>query len=318
MDRTGRRPRIHTPNTIHHVMVRGNNRQNVFYGATYYSHFLEILAKCSEQFDHKIIAYCLMSNHIHLLIHINESPLSLVMKNINHRYARWCNHKQNRIGHLFQGRFRSIEVKDNHYLVNLCRYIHLNPIPAKIVNSIDAYPWSSHHFYVSNHPPQWMSIDFMDTTIKNVTGLKYLDYVTRPREKDAWKPIIYISDTGKVVHDKNIIHQCEGKIETDAIQVMLPSNQVIEIVCKNLNIKKIQALNASRNRQHCKCRAVLAYYLLKYTTMNLSEIGSLYKRSLGTLSRQLAKFNENPDAFIPHQQMLSIENVLDKRVSRLK
>jgi len=103
MDRTGRRPRIHTPNTIHHVMVRGNNRQNVFYGATYYSHFLEILAKCSEQFDHKIIAYCLMSN---------------------------------------QGRFRSIEVKDNHYLVNLCRYIHLNPIPAKIVNSIDAYPWS--------------------------------------------------------------------------------------------------------------------------------------------------------------------------------
>src|SRR3990167_7956469 len=165
MDKTGRQPRIHVQNTIHHVMIRGNNRQQIFYGNDYFSHFLELFKEGGEKFDHKILAYCLMSNHAHMIIHVHESSLSNVMKNINFRYARWLNTKQKRIGHLFQGRFRSIEVSSEEYLIYLCRYIHLNPVVAGIVKTAGQYPWSSHQYYVMKEMPTWMDIDLVLSTI---------------------------------------------------------------------------------------------------------------------------------------------------------
>ncbi len=78
MERTRRTPRIHIPNTIHHVMIRENNHQRVFFDKKYFDYFLEIVEKSTEKFDHKIIAYCLMSNHAHLFLYIYEASLSLV------------------------------------------------------------------------------------------------------------------------------------------------------------------------------------------------------------------------------------------------
>jgi REP element-mobilizing transposase RayT len=179
MDKQGRQPRIHIPNTIHHVMMRGNNRQIIFRHDIYHARILELLHDASKKFDHKILAFCLMSNHVHLLIHINTSSLSLVMKNINYRYARWMNRKENRIGHLFQGRYRSLEVSNDIYFVNLCRYIHHNPIEAKMVNNLDEYRWSSHQNYMENNFPSWMDSELMLSVIKNITNLSYIDFIVR-------------------------------------------------------------------------------------------------------------------------------------------
>src|SRR3990167_10927246 len=79
----GRQPRIHIPNTIHHVMIRGNNRQRIFYGDECFSYFLSLLKGSTEKHDHKMLAFCLMTNHVHMIIHVHDSPLSVVMKNIN-------------------------------------------------------------------------------------------------------------------------------------------------------------------------------------------------------------------------------------------
>ena len=132
MEKTGRRLRIHRPNTMHHVMVRGNNRQNIFFDKYYFNYFLDVLATSTKKYDHKILAYCLMSNHIHLIIHIYEIPLSIVMQNINYRYARWTNHRRGHIGHLFQGRYRSIDVHDQAYLINLCQYIVISHLTHRL------------------------------------------------------------------------------------------------------------------------------------------------------------------------------------------
>ena len=102
MKTTSRLPRKHAPNTIHHIMMRGNNRQNIFFNEEYFKHLLNILQESTQKFDHKILAYCFMTNHIHLVIYIAETNLSSIMWHINFRYVFWANRKNNRIGHLFQ------------------------------------------------------------------------------------------------------------------------------------------------------------------------------------------------------------------------
>lgn len=199
MSTNGRQPRIHTPNTIHHVMVRGNNRQRIFYGEDFFFHFLKIINESVAKLDYKILAYCLMTNHVHLIIRVNNSPLSDVMQNINFRYARWANKKQNRIGHLFQGRYRSIEVKDEMYLINLCRYVHLNPVSAKMVTHTSDYRWSSHINYITRHHPEWMDCNFIIEAIQNKTSLSYSCFIDQPTEMDAWKPVFSLSESGKII-----------------------------------------------------------------------------------------------------------------------
>jgi REP element-mobilizing transposase RayT len=121
MERLERRLKIHLPNTIYHVIIRGNDRQEIFFSQEYHERFIKILDDASEKFDHRILTYCLMTNHIHLVVAIHKTKLSEVMQNINYRYARWVNKKRSRIGHLFQGRYRAIQVEDEMYLINLCK-----------------------------------------------------------------------------------------------------------------------------------------------------------------------------------------------------
>ncbi len=316
MDRTGRHPRIHIPNSIHHVMIRGNNRQHIFYQNNFFCRFLEILSQSAEKFDHKIIAYCLMNNHAHLLIHIHDSPLSLVMQKINYRYARWLNHKEKRIGHLFQGRYRSLHVNSEEYLVNVCRYIHLNPVAANIVDKPSDYLWSSHRYYVTQNHPTWMDINFMLSIIKNKTNLDYHDFMNNPVDRESWKPALYISETGDIISNKDQLYELQKNdfISTTAISKFLPEHQVSSIVCRELNIQKSQLLGPSKNNEIVKQRILLANYLLRYSDKNVTGIAKLFHRSQGTLSRQLKQFNQQSNNYFPDELLKSIEQSLDEFV----
>jgi REP element-mobilizing transposase RayT len=311
MDKTGRKHRIHTPNTIHHVMIRGNNRQRIFYGDDHFYYFLELLQQSAKKFDHKIIAYCLMTNHVHLLIHIHESPLSLIMKNINFRYARWLNLKLKRIGHLFQGRYRSLEVNDDDYLINLCRYIHFNPVDAKIVTCVENYPWSSHGYYVGREAT-WINTHLMCEAIRQKTNLGYLEFINGPVNREIWKPALTISETGKIIYDKEMIREKnEDTISLKVIGKYLTQVQVSIIVCNYLNIQMSDLIGIPRNRRYSKERILLASYLLRYSNINLRGIASLFHRTHGTLSRQLAKYNLHPEKYFSTAFLKNIENELN-------
>ena len=161
-------------------MIRGNNRQRIFFSAEYFDRFLEIVAQSAEKFDHKILSYCLMSNHVHLLVYIHESSLSQIMQYINFRYARWLNQQQNRIDHLFQGRYRSIEVGNDEYLLNLFRYIHLNPIEARMVKYVGDYPWSSINYYIREHRASWIDADIVILALKNQGIYDCVEFINTP------------------------------------------------------------------------------------------------------------------------------------------
>ena len=152
-----RQPRTQSGTGIYHVMLRGINRQDIFEDERDYMQFHASMLGLIDRFDDNgnrlpplcsIYAYCLMSNHVHLLIREREEKISETIKRLGVTYAHYFNRKYDRNGHLFQDRFRSEPVNDMNYFVTLLRYIHQNPVKAGISAEVEGYPWSSWWEYV--------------------------------------------------------------------------------------------------------------------------------------------------------------------------
>lgn len=135
--------RIEFPNAFYHVMSRGNERKAVFRRPGDYVLFLETLGEACTWFRVDVGSYCLMPNHIHLLVRTEEANLSRFMKRLLGVYTIRFNRRYRRVGHLFQGRYKALVVDKDRYLLAVSRYIHLNPCRAGIVSSPEAYRWSS-------------------------------------------------------------------------------------------------------------------------------------------------------------------------------
>ena len=131
-------------------MLRGINQQQIFEEAEDYDKFLDILRDCKEICQYDVYAYCLMGNHIHLLIKEGTETLEQVFKRICGRFVYWYNIKYRRVGHLFQDRFKSEPVDSNEYLLTVVRYIHQNPIKAGLCKRVSDYVYSSYGEYIGN------------------------------------------------------------------------------------------------------------------------------------------------------------------------
>jgi REP element-mobilizing transposase RayT len=128
-------------------MVRGINRQTIFFEEDDYQRYLETIDRFVADEEAVVLGYCLMSNHVHLLIQEENTAISKIMKRIGTSYAYWYNQKYERSGHVFQDRFMSESVEDDSYLLTVIRYIHQNPVKAGIVTKADDYIWSSCRSY---------------------------------------------------------------------------------------------------------------------------------------------------------------------------
>jgi Transposase and inactivated derivatives len=140
---------------IYHIMVRGINGHNIFHDEDDYKRYLETLSRISDEGEAQVLGYCLMSNHVHLLISEGKDSISLIMKRLGGSYAYWYNWKYERKGYVFQDRFKSENVEDDAYLQTVIRYIHRNPVKAGIVEKPEAYLWSSSSVYLGgkDFPP---------------------------------------------------------------------------------------------------------------------------------------------------------------------
>lgn len=156
-----RKPRICRNFAFYHVMLRGNNKQEIFFSDVDRIKFYLLLQEGVERFGHSIHAFCLMKNHVHLLIQTAETPLSKIVKHVAFRYAQYINNTKERVGHLFQGRFKAILVDERSYLMELVRYIHLNPVRAGIVTAPERYFWSGHRAYLKMETILWLTSDLL-------------------------------------------------------------------------------------------------------------------------------------------------------------
>lgn len=145
----GRVQRRYSASGCYHIMLRGNERKKIFLDDGDHQRFLDILLKKKTETQLLIYAYCLMDNHIHLVLRDDQNELSTIMKGIATSYAMFFNVKYNRVGHVFQDCFKSEPIEDERYLMSAIRYVHNNPVKAKIVAKPDQYEWSSYRSYVS-------------------------------------------------------------------------------------------------------------------------------------------------------------------------
>lgn len=143
-----RQARRKSESGIYHIMLRGINQQQIFEDSEDCEKFLQILKDCKVVSEYKLFAYCLMGNHMHLLVQENKETIEQVMKRLATRFVYWYNIKYQRVGHLFQDRFKSEPVEDDSYFLTVIRYIHQNPVKAGICKRLQDYKYSSYNEFL--------------------------------------------------------------------------------------------------------------------------------------------------------------------------
>ena len=154
--------RLEFPGALYHVTSRGNRRNPIYRDDIDRRAWLDVLALMCKRHHCIIHSFCQMTNHYHLLIETVEANLSQGMRQLNGLYTQHFNRRHRLVGHLFQGRYKAILVQKESYLLELSRYIVLNPLRAKMVASLDDWQWSSHRYFVRNEPPpDWLELDWL-------------------------------------------------------------------------------------------------------------------------------------------------------------
>ncbi|MDO4866392.1 MAG: transposase [Clostridia bacterium] len=178
----------------YHVMLRGINRQQIFMDDEDYRRFVRTLSDCKQLSGFELYAWCLMPNHVHLLIHVRNEPLEKIIKRIGSRFVWWYNMKYERVGHLFQDRYRSEPVEEDAYFLTVLRYILQNPMKAGLEKVPGSWPWSSYAHYSGNE-------DFLTDTAfadgfftDRAALLDYLCQQNTDRALDEHPRAVHLSD----------------------------------------------------------------------------------------------------------------------------
>src|SRR5882672_8831382 len=152
--------RIEFPGAVYHVTSRGDRREPIFVDDEDRRILLDLVGQALSRFDAQMLAYCLMGNHYHFVVHTRKANLSLLMRHINGVYTQAFNRRHDKVGHLFQGRFKAILVDRDAYLLEVCRYVELNPVAAKIARKPETWSWSSYRAHVGlDATPTWLDTD---------------------------------------------------------------------------------------------------------------------------------------------------------------
>jgi len=167
------------------VIARGNERKSIYRDDGDRQWYLDRLAFYREKFSFQFLAYCLMDNHVHLVIKTGKAPLSRIMAGLQSSYTQYFNWRHARVGHLFQGRYKALLVDEDPYVLALIRYVHENPVRAKIVERAQGYAWSSDRYYRRGKGPEWLDLDRVLRMLGNRRSAAVREYRRLMREEVA-------------------------------------------------------------------------------------------------------------------------------------
>jgi putative transposase len=231
-----RLPRIEFEGAVYHITSRGNARQDVFLDEGDREIFLSTLEEVVERYHWLCFAYCLMSNHYHLLIETPEGNLSRGMRHLNGVYTQKFNRSHGQAGHIFQGRFKSMVVQKETYLLELCRYIFLNPVRAGIVSSPEEWKWSSYSATIENSErpiflyPDWILAQFGHSHDEAGKALREFVLAGLDR-KPPWEDVKggiflgqenFMSDVKRSLQRKETVQEM-GCLERSSVRLVLSS-----------------------------------------------------------------------------------------------
>lgn len=288
-----RKPRLHYPGAAYHVMLRGNAGEPIFFEDSDRYRLYLILQHAVEKFGCRIHGFCLMTNHLHLVLQVAEVPLSHVMQSISLRYTKWINRTRQRTGHVFQGRYKALLLDADAYLLELVRYVHLNPVRAGLAIHLDAYPWSGHRAYIGGELLPWLTTEWVLSMLAPTTG----------RARKAYQRFVAegLAETRKGEYHTGT---CEGRIlgdDTFADLVLkqadqprpehFPLEEVIAAVCRTYGMTEAELRAPGKARPFTEARAVTALLVRQAPHLSLTELGKVLHRDISALGKAAARID---------------------------
>jgi len=228
-----RQAREKSSSGIYHIFLRGINRQNIFEDGEDNQKFLDALQRYKEISAYSLYAYCLMGNHVHLLLQVGIEPMAQFMRRICGSYVYWYNKKYERIGNLFQDRFKSEPVEDDAYFLTVLRYIHQNPCKAGLVKELRHYNWSSYGSYIDEN--------------KNKLNLVDVSFAIKIYDEDKIKAVHYFKEH----HNKETIDACLDMDERFCISDQ-EAGKIIQALCKIKSGPELEKMEKTQRNIYLK------------------------------------------------------------------
>jgi len=283
-----RKPRLEYENAFYHVMNRGRGREMIYHDDEYYQIFVNILKDVHERFDCIIHCYCLMGNHYHLLLETPQANLSRIMRHINGVYTQAYNRLKKTDGPLFRGRFKSILIDKDAYIMQLSRYIHRNPIDIKkpLVMNLEDYKWSSYRAYIGKEKNvNWLNRQFTYDILGHKQKYKaYAEFVNQGVDEETQKyysgaqlPSV-IGETGfkQWIYDKMLRDQvAESKSNTIANNLNLMDILKAVAVFYNKDINSLILVKKGPQVEN-EGRKVAMYLCQQLTDKYLIDIAKIF------------------------------------------
>jgi len=271
--------RLEFAGALYHITSRGNERKIIYFDEDDFLLFLDILGGVCKHYNWVIHAYCLMSNHYHLLVETPDGNLSKGMRQLNGVFTQSMNRKHSRVGHIFQGRYKAILVDKDNYLLELCRYIVLNPVRACMVDSPNEWAWSSWHCMLSNATsPSWL---FSDALLLQFSDNRedaiecYIEFVKNGVGKNVWDNLqhqVFLGDNEFVDKYQSMLDEQSGDLSE------IPLKQ------RSATPKSLEQYEQEANSKHEAI--VKAYQSGGYTQ---KQVGDFFGLHYSQISRIVAK-----------------------------
>lgn len=291
-------PRIEFSGAFYHVISRGNNRGLIFKDTTDYMEFLNSIEITKGRYEFTLYGYSLLPNHFHLIIETVGEPLSIIMRSLLTRYAHYFNKRYKRVGHVFQERYKAILCQKDNYLLELVRYIHLNPVRASIVSNPSEWRWSSHLSYIGLEKNNIVDIDNVlghFSTRRNDARNKY-DKFIREGLKQDYRKDLYPRKKFPCLGEKEFLEEINKKQkEVRRRDEVLNRNSIddwAERISKTLKIDKNDIKSPQATRELSFAREILSYLSVYYSSHKITKVAKYLNRSISTITMSLRRIRE--------------------------
>jgi len=285
--------RLEYPGAVYHVIARGNERREIFRDDADRQLYLDRVRHYQEKFGFKLYAYCLLTNHLHLALETGQVPLSRIMLGIQGSYTQAFNRRHRRAGHLFQGRYKAFLVQKDRYLIALVRYIHENPIKAKIVGRASEYLWSSDPYYRKGEGPDWLDVDFVLGTLGPRRGVAVRSYRTLVGGESA-EEYEELQSIGQVVKgDEEFAKRAFEDAGEPDIRKTVSVEAVTRAVAEALDVPVKEMRSRQRSRNLSQARALAGYLGREQGGIPLAKTAAYFGRDGSTLVRDVGRLEED-------------------------
>jgi REP-associated tyrosine transposase len=296
-----RKPRVEFAGALYHVICRGNQRQVIFRSDADREYYLDRLEQYRERYGFKVCAYVLMSNHIHLLIETGKVPLSKIMQGLQLRYTGYFNKRYNKVGHLFQGRYKAILCDGDAYLLELVRYLHLNPERMRAAMDAGTYRWSSHRAYLGKESVVKIETAAVLGEFANSVGkarLGYLKFIAEGKAKGHRAEYYDVRDQ-RFLGDERFVEGIEERMEGEReIEVAAPRAkfpELLRVTALVYGASEKELSQAGRQRKWVKARSMLVYLGREWARVSVKELGKRLHRDPSIISRLYSAYAADRD-----------------------